>query len=235
MRAILVTRPRGSAHPLVTELERLGYRVYEVPTVEVEPMPFDSYTLAGYDWVIVTSGYGVGRLPSLPVGPRFAAVGIGTAQSLRERGVEPAFVPPKADARTLAETLPDVEGRRIAVFQASAADGELAEILRRRGAIIEEITGYRTVEAPAQSAAPLRAALDDPELAAVAFASGSAVRGFLALGGSTRLPAITIGPRTSEVARELGFEVVAESAQQTTEALALTIAHAVPAEERRNA
>jgi uroporphyrinogen-III synthase len=235
MTAILVTRPRGSAHPLVAELERLGYHVYEIPTVEVEPFPFDNLTLVGYDWVIVTSGYGVGRLPALPPGPRFAAVGMGTAQMLRERGVEAAFVPPKADARTLAETLPDVQGRRIALFQASAADGDLAVILRRRGAIVDEITGYRTVEAPAQSAEPLRAALDDPELAAVAFASGSAVRGFLALGGSARLPAITIGPRTTEVAREHGFDVVAESAQQTTEALAMTIARAVPVEEKRNA
>jgi uroporphyrinogen-III synthase len=41
------------------------------------------------------------------------------------------------------------------------------------------------------------------------------------------MPAITIGPRTTEVARELGFEVIAESGEQTTEAFAATIAAAV--------
>jgi len=235
MTAILVTRPRGSANPLVDELERRGYRVYEVPTVEIESVPFDTYRLDDYDWIVVTSPRGVEEIATIPVGARFAAVGQTTANALRRRDVEPAFIAPEARASSIGESLPDVEGKRIALFRASTAEARLPELLRARGAVVDDITGYRTVEAPPQSVEPLRAALADPGLAAVAFASGSAVRGFLALGGDTRLPAVTIGPRTSEVARELGFMVVAESAEQTTEMFAVTIAEAVPVVEQRHA
>jgi uroporphyrinogen III methyltransferase / synthase len=235
MTAILVTRPRGSANPLVDELRRRGYRVYEVPTVEIEPAPVELHPLEGFDWVVFTSARGVSAIPSLPSGPRFAVVGEATAAALRARGIEPAHIPPHANARSLAETLPDVAGSRIAIIQASASESELADVLKYRGSVVEEVTGYRTVIGPEQSAERLQVALADPELAAVAFASGSAVRGFLALGGSPRLAAITIGPRTSDVARAHGFEVVAESDEQTTEAFAATISVAVPLKEPRNA
>ena len=235
MTAILVTRPRGSAHPLVSALEDLGYRVYEVPTVEIEKSPTASHALDGYDWVVVTSPQGVEAMPSVPAGPRFAAVGQSTAAALRRRSVEPAHVAPDSNALSLAESLPDVEGKRVALYRASIAEARLPELLRERGAVVDDITGYQTVEGPAQSAEPLGAALADPELAAVAFASGSAVRGFLALGGKANLPAVTIGPRTSEVARDLGFTVVAESAGQTTEMFAATIAAAVPIGARKHA
>jgi uroporphyrinogen-III synthase len=235
MTAILVTRPRGSAHPLVSALQDLGYRVYEIPTVEIEKAPTASQALGGYDWIVVTSPQGVEAIPEIPKGPRFAAVGQSTAAALRRRSVEPAHIAPESNAISLAETLPDVDGKRVALFRASIAEARMPDLLRQRGAIVDDITGYRTVEAPSQSAEPLRAALADPELAAVAFASGSAVRGFLALGGKASMPAVTIGPRTSEVARALGFTIVAESAEQTTEKFAATIAAAVPVEETHHA
>ena len=233
--AILVTRPRGSANPLVDALERHGYRVYEVPTVEIESAPAARQPLDGFDWIVLTSPVGAQELGAIPPGSRFAVVGEATAAALRKRGVEPAYVAVQTDGLSLGHEIPDVQGRRVALFRASAADFRLPEALRSRGAVVEEITGYVTVVGPAQSAIPLREALADPELAAVTFASGSAVEGFLALGGTTALPAITIGPRTSEVARQHGFEVVAESSVQTAEAFAATIARAIPAEARHHA
>jgi uroporphyrinogen-III synthase len=235
MTAILVTRPRGSANPLVDALERRGYRVYEVPTVEIESVPFVPEMLDGYDWIVLTSAQAAAVITWNPVRARLAAVGEATAGVLRRRGIEPVFIAPEPNATSLAANLPDVEGKRIALLRTDIGGAEMPNVLRERGAIVEDITAYRTVVGPEASAEPLRAALADTELAAVAFASGSAVRGFLALGGSTSLPAITIGPRTSEVAHELGFEVVAESADQTTEAFAVTISIAVPLKEPRNA
>lgn len=235
MKSVLVTRPNGSQDPLVASLERMGYRVHAVPTVETVAQTFEADSLRGCDWVVVTSAQGVHAMASFPSGPRFAAVGQKTASALRARGIEPAHIPPQASGASLAETLPDVSGKRIALIRASAADTDLPERLRQRGALVEEIIAYRTVEAPPSSGLRLRVALADPQLAAVVFASGSAIRGFIALGGPNRLPAVTIGPRTTATARALGFGVVGEASSQSAESLAAAVAAALPLEEMKNA
>ena len=235
MIAVIVTRPGGESDPLARALRQGGYRVHAVPTMQTEPTDFDQLALAEYDWIVLTSVQGVRAFAELPVGPRFAAIGPETARALRERGVEPAHVPAHADGADLGETLPDVQDKRIALVRASAADRDLPDILRRRGASVEEVTAYRTVEAPAASAEQLRTALTDPDLAAVVFASGSAVRGFVDLGGSARPAAITIGPRTSATAREHGFQVIAEAETQSVTGLVNAIARVLPLEVQNNA
>jgi uroporphyrinogen III methyltransferase/synthase len=216
MTSVLVTRPLGFADPLVKALEHLGYRVHAVPAVETEPLELKASELASFDWIVLTSVQGVDALAELPLAPRYAAVGEKTAHAL-------------------ADTLPDVEGRRIVLVRASAAASDLPDRLRRRGAIVEEMTVYRTVEGPATSAEPMRAALADPALAVVVFASGSAVRGYLTLGGPPTLPAVTIGPRTTSSAREHGFHVIAEADSQSAESLASAVSRTVPLEAERNA
>jgi uroporphyrinogen-III synthase len=81
----------------------------------------------------------------------------------------------------------------------------------------------------------LRAALADPDLGAVVFASGSAVRGFLRLGGSKRVPAITIGPRTTSSARGRGFVVIAQADAQSVSGLADAVVSALPVEDKNRA
>jgi len=235
MIAVLVTRPGGELDPLVQALRRRGYRVHAVPTVQTEAVELDSRSLASFDWVVFTSVRGVDAVDELPFGSRFAAVGPETANALRARGVEPAHVPVTADGADLGKSLPDVEGKRVALIRASAAEADLPDILRRRGATVEEVTAYRTVEAPPESAHLLRAALADPDLRAAVFASGSAVRGFIRLGGTTQLPAITIGARTTGRARDLGFRVMAESDTQSVAGLADAVARALPLEVENNA
>jgi uroporphyrinogen-III synthase len=131
--------------------------------------------------------------------------------------------------------LPDVDGKRVALVRASAAGEDLPDRLRRRGANVEEITAYRTVEGPAASAEKLRSALADADLGAVVFASGSAVRGFLGLGGNSHVPAITIGPRTTSSARGRGFSVIAQADAQTVSGLADAVARALPMEDKNRA
>ncbi len=235
MIAVLATRPGGESDPLVQALRQRGYRVHAVPTVKTEAVELDSGSLAQHDWVVFTSARGVEAFAELPSGPRLAAVGPETAKALRARGVEPAYVPATAGGADLGRTLPEVEGKRVALVRASAADTDLPDILRRRGAIVEEVTAYRTVEAPTESAHPLQVALADPDLGAVVFASGSAVRGFIKLGGTAQLPSVTIGARTTARARELGFQVIAEADVQSVAGLADAVARALPLEVKKNA
>jgi len=226
--AILVTRPGGAADPLVADLESRGYAVSSVPTVVTRALGVDWPDLGGFEWVVVTSAAGVDSLPAVPAGPRWAAVGQATAGALRARGVEADLVPQESSGAALASALPDAAGARVLLVRASAADPDLPDGLRKRGASVTEITAYETVEGPAESAAPLRQALASPDLAAVVFASGSAVRGFIKLGGGSSLPAVTIGPRTTTAARAAGFTVVAEAAAPDVGQLASAVERALP-------
>ena len=230
MRAVLVTRPAGAGDPLVGELESRGYRVVAVPTVVTRPLKAAWPALDRFDWIVVTSAAGVEALPSTPRGPRWAAVGQPTAKALRALGAEVDVLPIEANGAALAEALPDPAGARVLLVRASLADPDLPSGLRKRGAQVEEVTAYETVEGPEESRVKLGRALTEPGLSAVVFASGSAVRGFVKLGGATELPAITIGPRTTAAAGQAGFTVVAEAAAPSVRQLADAVERAIPIE-----
>jgi uroporphyrinogen-III synthase len=240
MTTILVTRPQSDKDPLVGALEAAGYRVHAVPTVATQSLEFDPPDLARYDWIVVTSVAGVHALNQgeglkLVSPTRWAAVGLATAGALRAAGVEAPVVPAESNGLALANALPDVQGKRVLLVRASAASADLPERLRERGATVDEVAAYLTVEGPASAAEPLKAALADPELAAIVFASGSAARGYVALGGTKSLPAITIGPRTTKVARDIGFDVIAEAKSQSADALAAAVVSAIPIQEKNRA
>jgi uroporphyrinogen-III synthase len=235
MTTVLVTRPAGAGDPLVAELEARGYRVRAVPTVVTRPISVEWPDLTRYDWIVLTSAAGVSSLPGTAGGPRWAVVGASTADALRARGVEADFVPEEANGTALGETLPGAEGARVLLVRASLGGADLPTALRARGAIVEELTAYETVEGPAAAAAGVMSAVSLPDLAAIVFASGSAVRGYVKLGGRTDLPAITIGPRTAAVARESGFGVVVEAATPNVRDLAAAVVRAIPVEVRKDA
>ena len=227
MSAVLVTRPAGVDDPLVAELESRGYRVISVPTVSVRRVEVDWPALDRFDWIVLTSAAGVEALPDTPAGPRWAVVGQSTAKALRARGVEADLMPAESNGAALGEALPDPEGARVLLVRASLADPDLPATLRRRGAEVAEVTAYQTVEGPEEWRDALRRGLSDPDLSVVVFASGSAVRGFIQLGGNADLPAVTLGPRTSAVARGAGFKVAAEAGAPDVGALSDAVERAI--------
>lgn len=233
MTAVLVTRPAGQRDPLVSELESRGYDVIAVPTVLTRLIAVDWPDLARFDWVVVTSMTGVAALPGIPTGPRWAAVGESTARALRARGAEVDVIPAEANGAALAQALPDPRGKKVVLVRASLADPDLPSILRDRGAEIREITAYEAVEGPPEFAQALQNALR--KIAGVVFASGSAVRGFIKLGGRTDLPAITIGPKTSAAARAAGFSIVQESEGRDVPQVAAAVERMIPIEVKRDA
>ena len=97
---VIVTRPRAQAQPLVGRLEELGYDVVECPLIEIVRTSDEPIDCAGYEWAVVTSPNGadeVARRAREP--PKVAAVGPGTAETLRKHGIEPAFVAHGLDGR----------------------------------------------------------------------------------------------------------------------------------------
>ena len=209
-RRIVVTRPEAKS--LSEELERLGAEVTLVPLVEIRDAE-DRGALAGaiagfssYDWIVFTSVNGVAAGSEGLVGldgPRVAAVGPITADAVRERDVEPAFVASRA-SEDIAAGLGELAGKRVLMPQADIAEPALAEELRDQGADVDVVVAYRTVlvEPPMWGILPLRIA------DAVVLASGSACRSLAAAGGAGGgAMLVCIGPKTAKVAREVGLKV----------------------------
>jgi len=191
---VIVTRPRDQAGPLVARIEALGHEVVECPLIEIERTSDAPIDTDGYDWVIVTSPNGADELARrAPRLPRVAAVGPGTAERLRERGIEPAFVPAVSSQDGLLAEFPQPAGR--VLF--AAAEGSRRRPIEQLGA--DFVPLYRT-----RLLTP-----EPPDGDVVVLASGSAARAYAAIGGAA--PAVTIGPQTSVVARSVGLSVAAEA------------------------
>jgi hydroxymethylbilane synthase len=239
---ILVTRAAAQSAALLLALADRGLAPLPVPAIEIAPAAEDLAPIVArldaYDWVVVTSpnaaevlrrsaersgvsldgrtAAGFGGAAAGPGRPRWAAVGVATERTLRAAGVAVAVRPARASGEELAAALPIEPGSRVLLPRSDLADGRLVDRLRERGALVEEVVAYRTVEAPAASIPLLEPALEEgPQ--AVIFTSGSTVRGVLALADRLglrdrvlALPAICIGVPTATEAARHGFQVVAQ-------------------------
>ena len=240
---ILVTRPAGQAHQLRHLLIERNMTPTLVPTVAIDldstATDLDAMLIGldGADWLVLTSANGADALAArisangdrLPETIRVAAVGPATAERLLAAGIRVDHVPDEYLTVEIARGLGDVEGRRVVLARADAATPDLREALVTRGAIVEEVVAYRTVEGPGSSRDPLRAALQQ-DLDGIAFTSGSTVRGLARLaspidrGRARTLPAFCIGPVTAAEARNAGFHIAAVASEHTAVGLADAIA-----------
>lgn len=251
---ILVTRPTDAAGASLRALNTAGVDAVSVPTIETRDEPAGGVLdteLAGLGagasdgaWIVATSPTGVrvaldalDRLGLDPAAVRWGVVADGSATALRARGVDP-FLPSRSIGAALADELPVRDGDRVVLVRSDLADRGVAERLRARRAAVADLVGYRTVEGPEASRAALARVLADP-IDAIAFASGSAVRGLLALtppDTQARIlatPALCIGPTTAGVATALGFATVVEtggpSPRHLVAAVSRTLASSLPA------
>jgi len=203
---VVVTRPRAQAGPLVARLEELGADVVECPLIEIERTSDEPVDAAGYDWVVVTSVNGAAELARRGRNlPRLAAVGPGTAEALREHGLEPSFVASEPSQEGLLREFPQPAGR--VLF--AAAEGARRTAIDGLGA--DFVGLYRT-----RLLQPV-----PPEGDVVVLASGSAAQAYAAIGGA--LPAVSIGAETSSVARACGLDVVAEASRSDLEGLVAAV------------
>jgi uroporphyrinogen-III synthase len=135
------------------------------------------------------------------------------------------FVPGQRTALAIATELPIEPGDRVLVVRGDLAGDGLATTLRARGAVVDDIVAYRTVEGPPTSGPLLERALAAGSLVAVVFTSGSTVRGLLSIAHAgvvdvRSIPAVCIGPETAAAATAAGFRVLAVSPGHDPSALA---------------
>jgi uroporphyrinogen III methyltransferase / synthase len=201
---VVLTGTERLAAPLAQSLTAAGLEVETCPLVAVEAVDGPPLRLEGYDWLLLTSRNGVEALFARLEGPlpRVAVVGPGTAEALREHGVEPDLVAGVSTQEGLVAALPQPAGR---VLFAGAED---ARDLPARELGADVVVLYRTRELRPERF---------PDADLVVLASASAARSFAAL--RVDVPVVSIGPVTSSEAAALGLRVVAEAPTHDREGL----------------
>jgi uroporphyrinogen-III synthase len=140
-----------------------------------------------------------------------AAVGIGTATALEERGIHAVIAPAgEADSEALAALpeLQDLQGRSIVIFRGQGGREWLRTRLEARGARVEYAECYRRVR-PDADAGPLLARWQSGGVEAVAIASAEGMSNFFDMLGPTgsgylrATPVFVPHPRIALAARKL--------------------------------
>ena len=189
---VVVTRPEGQEDELVRGLVALRHDVAHCPLIAIEALGDEPVDVSGYDWVVVTSPNGARELRRRMSGTprRVAAIGAATAEAFG--GAD--LVPAESTQEGLLAELPQPAGR--VLF--AGAEGARRLLADELGATFVPL--YRTRElAPATF----------PDADLVVLASASAARAYGRLG--VEVPAVSIGPQTTEAARAAGVEVVREA------------------------
>lgn len=236
-RRIVVTRARTQASELAEMLEARGAETIEAPVLDIVYRPDDLVTdervSSRWDWIMFTSANGVeaffraladaGRDARALSTTQIAAIGDATAAALLGRGIRADFIPSKATSTALAEEAPRVQGARILLPVSTLTDSTLAQALRSRGALVEQVSVYATQPLPLDDETREAVLASD----AITFASASSARNLhrslagAEIGGAVKL--ISIGARTSDAVRESFGRVDHEAKSPALDALVSAI------------
>ena len=232
-KTIMITRPGGQAGDMYRELREMGAEVLPLPSIATDA----AVDFAGWErfwsvengWLVFTSENGVryffdyyfrAGFDIRSIGNfKIAAVGSGTEKSLKGYGITADFMPKKYTVKDLAEELvlnynfKDIDVVRV---RGNLADDTAESRLRSAGAKILPLAVYRTYT-PAWDEGML-AAFRDANIDAVTFTSGSTVKRLKEILGDeefgnfmSKVPAISIGPMTSQTVIDNGGKVAVEA------------------------
>jgi len=190
-----------------------------------------------YDWVIFTSVNGVSyfldRLRRLGSdvrdlkGIKLAAIGPATAKELKNLGLNVDYTPPDYRAESIIDGLKDKidKNTKILIPRAKVAREILPEKLREFGARVDVATAYQTI-VDDSCADKIKEMLEKKEVDIVTFTSSSTVKNFVKVLGEMdvkkaleNVTIASIGPITSNTAKELGLKVDISAKEYTIKGL----------------
>ncbi|WP_458111462.1 uroporphyrinogen-III synthase [Arthrobacter sp. R1-13] len=270
---ILIARSADRAEPLAAALRDLGAEPLVLPLIDFElasdqhslDVVFDALGAGAYQWLVITSTTtllaleikaaerGTDLRHWVPGSVRVAAVGTRSRDALLAKGLHVDLLPAEnqQSASGLLDIWPPDQGM-VFLPQADLADPALARGMQSRGARVQAVTAYRTVDYPADpgrslaarigtgtgesglpspaalTPATAKAQLAEGRLHAVVAASPSAVERIhsaLRPLGDCRL--VAIGPSTAAQAESVGLPVAATANAPTTEGLVQAITDAL--------
>ncbi|MCI1881632.1 MAG: uroporphyrinogen-III synthase [Sporolactobacillus sp.] len=223
---VLVTRARRQASAMCARIRAYGGIPILLPVLAYRPVPlgmwekerwFDAVRQA--DWLVFTSANGIDAFmhlikpTKLPPDARIAAVGKKTADYLRASGLTVDFVPESFSEKGLLEAFRtrQIEAKRVAVPLGSLSHTSWLDRLKEMGIRVDTCLLYETI-ADRSNAARLADVAGSSDLAAITFASPSAVRFFCELlpdgwwrEAMKRCTVAVIGPATARALTSLGY------------------------------
>jgi uroporphyrinogen III methyltransferase / synthase len=238
---ILITRTREQAGQLAERLAELGAEPIELPTIQViapsdwGPVDNAIESLDEFSWLVFTSVNGVryffqrlaerGHRPARLAAARLVAVGPATSAALGELGLRPNLVPARSQTEGIVDELRrfDLRGSRVLLLRARNGRELLVSELTALGARVTDVAVYETM--PTGDPTAVRLLLASAGVDAVTFTSSSTARNLVALlaeENERQLRSVvvaSIGPITSQTARELGLTVQIEANEPTVPAL----------------
>ncbi|HUE97408.1 MAG TPA: uroporphyrinogen-III C-methyltransferase [Longimicrobiaceae bacterium] len=219
---VVVARSRPQPSRLAKALERLGADVLEYPTLRSRPARPDAATertldeLASYRWLIFSSPVGVAhfwkRLEARGLdaralaGARIASLGIATTAALRRRGITPEVARRTFEVEAVGaalEAFAPLAGTTMLFPREGNRRSEIAEDLRRCGAVVDELSVFETYLDPFSEESDLHTAdiaVLPSSSAAEALAKGLAGQTFTGR-------VVAIGPATAQCALTRGLPV----------------------------
>ncbi|WP_442784757.1 uroporphyrinogen-III synthase [Arthrobacter sp. CG_A4] len=274
---VLVARSPDRAGELVSALRGVGAEPLLLPLIDFEQagdqhsldVAFDALGAGAYGWLVISSVTTVRALEAkaaergtslsawLPGSILVATIGPATRRVLESRGVGVDLAPTAQQSGTgLLDIWPDNQGS-VLLPQADIADPRLRRGLEARGASVQAVTAYNTVDYPADprralpacrpalqqqdvpngaaalvlTAAEAKAEIGAGRLHAVVAASPSAVRRIhadLAPLGTCRF--VAIGRSTAAEAASLGLTVASVAEEPTASGLVAAVVRSLAAQ-----
>jgi len=233
---VVVTRARAQASELARRLDALGAEPIELPAIRIEPRidtdevrraieALHSYALvcltsSNAVWLLFEAMAAQGRDARALANASVAAIGSGTEAALAAHGVIADIVPERFVGEELVGALNalELQGKPVLIARAAEARELLPEALRERGAEVDVVTLYETVPEEPDPDALERARDAD----FITFTSSSTVRNFMGAtpnGIPEGAKVVSIGPVTSEAAREAGLTVDVEAERHDIDGL----------------
>ena len=233
---IIVTRSRAQSSEMSAQIRALGGKPIEYPTIKIVAINEEACDdkvrhMSAYSHIIFTSINGVevffasmkrcGKDARIFAGLHITVIGEGTRKALGERGLEADFVPKKYIGEELVEGLSPLLDKESKVLLPRSKNARIyiAEQLSKI-CQVDEVHTYETIREDDEGS-DVVSLLEQNKVDYLTFTSSTTVAYFLEKVGRDHLEAInraktiSIGPQTSQKARELGIVVNVEAKDYT--------------------
>jgi len=252
-KTVLVTRAAEQSSKFTTLLQQQGANVIEMPALIITPptdwtdLDLAIANLDTFQWLILTSANAVNyfcdRLSSLGYDARalgqtkIAVVGRKTAAVLKNRGLNPDFIPPNYVADSMVDRFPEALAGQKLLFPRVETGGReiLVKEFTNQGAEVVEVAVYQS-KCPEKMDGAVWQSLQQGKIDIITFASSKTVKNFCQLFEQqseslckedpllANVCIASIGPQTSKTCRELIGRIDLEAQEYTLEGLTTAIA-----------
>ena len=230
---VIVTRSRTQSSSLVSKISDLGGNPIEVPTIKIDKienniaLENEIKNIKDYTYLILISKNAVDiffdKLDEMNLDGRalsnlkVCAIGSATAKEIKNRGIKADIVPEKFVAEYLFEELKDVlkATDKVLIPRAKNARDFLVNKISEI-CYVKEVHTYETVLDDSKKEEVLEV-LNSEEANYITFASSSTVTNFVEIIGQenidklNKLKVISIGPITTQTAKDLNISIYKEA------------------------